>query len=177
MIHMTSTILLIMFMFMPAAAHIRQVTIGLWSTVSENNNLKIDNISINPKLINRVHLLFTSRRTKFTEYHRLMNESLRTSAFTFCTAFSISALTEKSKDSWRDFVNIGLLSFWKSDTSSVSGGLLCISIRFEPIFERHSKHDTINNCSYYSTLKCLRGTFNNNFGTNTRNLTRPRTFF
>ena len=36
-----------------------------------------------------------------------------------------------------------------------SGGLLCISIRIENPFDRHSKHDNINNCSYYSTLKCL----------------------
>ena len=37
-------------------------------------------------------------------------------------------------------------------------GLFCISIRIESALERHSKHDTINNCSYNSTLKCLHGT-------------------
>ena len=36
---------------------------------------------------------------------------------------------------------------------------MCITIRIESPLERHSKHDTINNCSYNLTLKCLYGTY------------------
>ena len=40
-----------------------------------------------------------------------------------------------------------------------SGGLLGISILIESHFERHLKHDTINNCLYNLTLKYIRGTY------------------
>ena len=35
---------------------------------------------------------------------------------------------------------------------------MCTLIRMEYPFERHAKHDAINNCSYISCLKCLHGT-------------------
>ena len=38
-------------------------------------------------------------------------------------------------------------------------GAICITFRIESAFERHSKHDAINNCFYNLTLKCLYGNY------------------
>ena len=45
------------------------------------------------------------------------------------------------------------------DKITQAEGLLCILIRIESSFERHSKHYTIHNCSYNSTLKCHHVTY------------------
>ena len=76
---------------------------------------------------------------------------------------------------WWDFVYFELLpdnttinseAYWNqldklSDAlkEKKPGWLLCISIQIECTFERQSKHDTINNCLYNSTLRCVHGVY------------------
>ena len=52
-----------------------------------------------------------------------------------------------------------IVNYTKNIQCESSVGLLCILIRIDSPLERHSKRNTINNCSYNLTFQCLYDTF------------------